>query len=147
MNQEQKMGTKEREIAVRRTEVGRLHIWGYSVSEIAERLGVDSRTISRDIQANRKAWLTTLTNGDANDVKKWLRDELADFIAFMNAAKKTFCEQSQSFTNESAKSRALWNAVQIENQKVETIKSLMFSFDDIHTGGFRLNDKHDYYED
>lgn len=147
MDIDQEKNPKEQEIITRRAEVERLHIWGSSVSEIATKLGVDSRTIDRDIQANRKGRLKMLTDGDANETKNWLRNELADYLVFMKEARIAFCEQARSFTNEAAKSRALWYAVQIENQKVETVKSLMFSFDDLRTGGCDLDENADPYED
>lgn len=129
---------KAAEIRLRQAEVERLHIWGYTVAEIAEKVGVDARTVSRDIQENRKGRLNGLlynVEGSWRDsTKQWVRDELADYIAFMDKAKREFLEQSQTFKTEAAKSRALWHAVEISNQKMETIKSLMFSVNDVATG-------------
>lgn len=147
MNQKQKqLGAKEQEIVLRRAEVERLHIWGHSVEDIARQLGVDSRTIDRDIQENRRGRLKMLT-GDALDVKNWLRNELADYMAFMSQARTTLLQQAESFENEGAKSKAVWFAVQMENQKVEMIKSLLFSFDSLCIGSLGLNENDDHYED
>lgn len=136
---------KAEEIRLRRMEVERLHIWGYSVSEIAQEVGVDERTVSRDIQENRRERLHMIIYGNSGDshiesAGAWLRNELADYIAFMDEAKRSFLEQSRTFKTEASKSRALWFAVQLTNQKVETIKSLMFSIDDIANGAVHLHE-------
>lgn len=143
MNKKIIKNPKAEEIRLRRMEVERLHIWGYPVSEIAQKVGVDERTVSRDIQGNRRERLNMIIYGKGSQMESagvWLRNELADYIAFMDEAKRTFLEQSRAFKTEASKTRALWFAVQIANQKVETIKSLMFSLDDIATGGVHLHE-------
>ena len=136
---------KAEEIRLRRMEVERLHIWGHTVSEIAQEVGVDERTVSRDIQDNRLERLNMVVYGEDNTSQMesagvWLRNELADYIAFMDAAKRSFLEQSRTFETEASKTRALWFAVQLANQKVETIKSLMFSLEEVAMGGVHLRD-------
>jgi IS30 family transposase len=141
---------KEQEIYLRRQEVERLHIWGYSVQEIAEQMNVDMRTISRDIQANRRERLNMLVYSNAEgsrnqSAKEWLRNELADYVAFMEGARRTLLEQSRTFKTEAGRTRAIVSAVQVTNQKIETIKSLMFSIDDIASGGMSLDDGSDNF--
>ena len=142
-NNNQSTSVKSQEIWLRRAEVEHLHTFGYSASEIAEKLGVDVRTIGRDIQENRRERLSMLVDGDRNGAKNWLRNQLSDYIAFMDTAQKTFCQQSESFTTEAARARSLWFAVQIANQKVETIKSLLFSLHDLRMGSFPLDEKYE----
>lgn len=127
---------KEKEVEIRRAEVENLHLMGWSVNEIAEQMKVDPRTISRDIRANRSERLKMLEN--SIEAKVWVRQQLADTIGFLEAAKKRFCNQAETFKSEAAKTRALWYAVEIETKKVETIKSLIWSAYDIEVGGNRL---------
>jgi predicted transcriptional regulator len=143
MNKKTPNKPKAEEIRLRRMEVERLHIWGHTVSEIAHEVGVDERTVSRDIQENRRERLNMIIYGEGSHMESagvWLRNELADYIAFMDEAKRSFLEQSRTFKTEASKSRALWFAVQLTNQKVETIKSLMFSIDDIANGSAHLHE-------
>lgn len=136
MDSRQKKNPKQQEIETRRVAVERLHIQGLSVAEIAEQLKVDMRTISRDIQENRKARLKML--GNSVEAREYLQSRLADYIAFMDEAKRTFYAQSLSFETEASKSRALWYAVEIESKKIETIKSLLWSLYDLQSGGHNL---------
>ncbi len=135
MNKE-KLNPKQIEIQIRRVAVERLHIQGLSVTEIAVHLKVDIRTISRDIHENRKERLKVL--GNSAEARVWLQERLADYIAFMDEAKRTFYAQSLTFKTEASKSRALWYAVEIESKKIETIKSLLWSLYDLQTGGRNL---------
>lgn len=121
---------------MRRIEVERLCLLGYSIEEIAEKMGVDSRTINRDIQANREERLKML--GSSADARKWLQEQLADAIGFFDFAKKKFCRQADTFKTEAAKSRSLWYAVELESKKIETIKSLIWSVYDLEVGGHQL---------
>jgi len=136
MNSHEEKGVKQQAVEMRRVAVERLHIQGFSVAEIAEQLKVDMRTISRDIQENRKARLKVL--GNSAEAREWLQGRLADYIAFMDEAKRTFYAQSLSFETEASKSRALWYAVEIESKKIETIKSLLWSLYDLQVGGGKL---------
>lgn len=129
---------KAEEIQQRRMQVEKLHIWGLSVAEIAKEVRVDERTVSRDIQTNRKERLAMLTDEQSGGASEWLRNELADYVAFMEEAKRSFCEQSRTFKSEAARSKALYFAVQIVNQKVDTIKSLMLSTHVLHAAGDSL---------
>lgn len=147
----EKQNPKSEEIRLRRMQVERLHIRGLSVHEIAQEVGVDERTVSRDIQENRRERLHMVVYGNgktsrANDAREWLRNELADYIAFMESAKREFQEQSHSFKNEAARSRALWHAVEISMHKVETIKSLMLAYGEITMGGLMIDENYDLYE-
>ena len=148
MDNKNKQNPKAEEIRLRRMEVERLHIWGHSTSEIAEKLDVDERTIGRDIQENRKERLAMLVysiKGNVYDnAKEWTRNQLSDYVTFMDLAKRKFLEQSETFKTEASRLRALWYAVEIENQKIETIKSIMFSIDDIARGGMSLDENNDY---
>ena len=136
---------------LRRMKVEKLHIWGHTVDEIAKDIGVDVRTVSRDIQENRKERLRMISGVTGKSFKQgaqeWLRNELADYIGFMDESRRTFMEQSKTFKTEAARTRALWNAVLIANQKVETIKTMMFSVDDIATGSARITDEYDEEDD
>lgn len=149
MRKEQKQDKpKAEEMQLRRIEVERLHIWGHTIPEIAQKLGVDERTIGRDIRENRKERLRMVVYGEKGmsrmkEAREWLRDELADYISFMDMAKNKFLEQSDTFKTETSRSRALWYAVEIVNQKVETVKSLMFSTKDIAVGGMSLHEDAD----
>lgn len=128
--------SKEKEIEIRRAEVENLHLIGWSVNEIAERMKVDPRTISRDIQANRSERLKMLEN--STEARVWVQEQLADTIGFLETAKKRFCIQAETFKSETAKTRALWYATEIEIKKMETIKSLIWSSYDIEVGGNQL---------
>jgi IS30 family transposase len=148
MDNKNKQNPKAEEIRLRRMEVERLHIWGLSILEIAQKLNVDERTIGRDIHDNRKEKLYMVVYGDGHttrikEAREWLRNELADYIAFMDMSKRKFLEQSETFKTEASRLKALWCAVEIMNKKVETIKSLMFSIDDIATGGMRIHEDAD----
>lgn len=136
MNSSEEKGIKQKEVEARRVEVERLHIQGLSVSEMAAQLGVDVRTVSRDIQENRAARLKMLEGSD--EARAWLQDKLADSIAFYEEARRVFYSQSLTFNAEAARSRALWFAVQVENQKIENIKTLIWSLYDLQAGGHNL---------
>jgi transposase len=139
---------KQQEIELRRIEVYRLHLFGYTLKEISEKFNVDMKTISRDIQENRKEVIKQLVDGKPNSVRNWLRDQLADYIGFADETRRVFYEQSKTFKTEASKSKALWSAVQVTNQKIEVIKSLMLSCYDVEDWAEKLNEQgDDDYED
>lgn len=127
---------KQKMINVRRADVERLHIQGHSVVEIADKVHVDARTVSRDIQENRKKWLQII--GGSNEAREWLQGHVADTMAFFDEVKKRFFQQAETFTTESAKTRALWHAAEIEIRRMETLKTLIWSLYDLQTGGHQL---------
>lgn len=150
MNNNNLKNPKAEEIRLRRMDVERLHIWGHSVSEIARELRVDERTVSRDIQENRRERLQMLVYGTEgcrrDNAKEWTRNELADYVAFMDEAKRSFLDQSRTFNTEAARTRALWYAVEVASRKIDTIKTLILSLDEISIGGLELHEdfKHDF---
>lgn len=127
---------KQKEIELRRIEVERLLIQGFSVFEMAQQLKVDVRTVSRDIADNRSERLKMLESSDKARV--WLQQQLADSIAFYEEARRVFYSQSRTFKSEASKSRALWFAVQVENEKMEHIRTLIWSTYDLQVGGGKL---------
>lgn len=137
-NQGKDLKPKEAEIAIRRVEVERLHIRGATVAEIAQRLGVDSRTVSRDIQQNRLERVQMLKG--SREAKDWLRAQVADTMAFLDSAKKEFCHQADTFKTEAGRSRALAHAVEIEFKRIDTIKGLLWSLYDLEMGGANLSE-------
>lgn len=141
-NQEKEKSAKEAEVELRRMEVEKLHtIRGLSISVVAEQLGVDPRTIDRDVRENRYERVKMLNSSD--DAKEWLRNEIGDTVVFLKEARRTFYEQSLTFKTEAVRTKALWSAVEVESRKVDIIKSLIWSFYDIQIGGHELKKDYD----
>jgi predicted transcriptional regulator len=70
-------GSKRVAIAIRRRQVAELYLQRTSEAEIAEQLGVNQATISRDIQALRAEWRTTYLS----DTEALVLRDLADLDA------------------------------------------------------------------
>lgn len=122
---------KQAEIEARRARVERLHALGYLVPEIAAEVGVDERTVSRDIQENRKARLAHLDSSAAT--REWMQDQLADTLTFLDHAKRNFCRLAEKSKSDAAKIRALQAAVEIELKRMDAVKTLIWSASDIKT--------------
>lgn len=127
---------KKQEIIQRQNEVAQLHIRGVSITEIAKTYNVDERTINRDIQEIRKKRLQMFENNE--EAKKWVRNELADTMCYLDEMKNVFYQQSINFISESAKTKALWYSVQTANLKANTVKSLMQLIFDIQVATSQL---------
>lgn len=135
---------KKEEITQRQTEVASLHVRGVSIIEIARRFNVDERTINRDIQEIRRKRLQMFENNE--EAKKWVKNELADTMNYLDEMKIVFLQQSIDFKSESAKTRALWYSVQTANLKASTAKSLMQLIFDIQIATTQLISNSAYEE-
>lgn len=144
MKKNKQENLKKEEITQRQIEVAHLHVRGVSITEIAKKFNLDERTINRDIQEIRRRRLQIFENNE--EAKKWVKNELADTMNYLDEMKIIFLQQSIDFKSESAKTRALWYSVQTANLKASTAKSLMQLIFDIQIATTQLMSNNEYEE-
>lgn len=117
--------SKDLALEKRLLDVERYLVRKFNVVEIAEILGVSTRTVDRDISEIRKKNLKMFQS--SMHVKSWIRQEWSDAISSLNEAEKMFWQFSSSAQSEATKAKCVWLAVQTITARNEILNSIGFS--------------------
>lgn len=109
-------------IIKRQEKVERLHIRGFTIREIAEKLKVSFRTINRDLNEIRDNNLEILRHN--KETREWMLEQWSDILSKLKEAERIIWLSIDETKNHATKIRGAQHIVQINQSKKEIFGSL-----------------------